>query len=211
MTIIYYFIFFVGNSIDQKILINLIQKKTKDKDTVWLIEKIIKSFEKGLPLGNITSQLFANIYLNELDKFIKHQLRIKYYIRYCDDFIILSSNKNYLIGLIPTIQSFLKNKLSLSFHYNKIILRKWHQGVDFLGYISFPYHRFLRNKTKKRMFRKIERRIEELKINKINQKSFNQIVQSYLGILKHCNSCRLRYKLKRNTLKRFPQIGDKGC
>jgi len=187
------------DSIDHDILISLIKKKIQDKDTIWLIKKIIKSFftslNKGLPLGNITSQLFANIFLNELDRFIKHKLKIKYYIRYCDDFIILSDNKDYLEKLIPKINNFLKEKLKLSLHSDKINIRKHHQGIDFLGYVSFPYHRILRTKTKRRMFRKIEQRIQNLKQGEISEESFNQTIQSYLGILKHCNSHKLRIKL----------------
>ena len=185
------------DSIDHNILISLIQKKIKENDAMWLIRKIIESFtnslNKGLPLGNITSQLFANIYLNGLDRFVKNALKAKYYIRYCDDFVILSDNKEYLKRLIIRIDDFLKKELKLSLHSDKISVRKYHQGVDFLGYVSFPYHRILRAKTKKRMFEKIERKSRELKQGKISAESFNQSVQSYLGILKHCDS----YKLKR--------------
>ena len=183
------------DSIDHDILISLIERRIGDDNAIWLIEKIIKSFsvslDKGLPLGNITSQLFANIYLNELDQFVKHKLKIKHYIRYCDDFTILSDNREYLKKLIVTISDFLKEKLKLSLHSDKIKIRKYHQGIDFLGYVSFPHHRILRTKTKRRMFRKIERRIEQLKQNKISEESFNQTIQSYLGVLKHCKSHKL--------------------
>jgi len=191
------------DSIDHGILISLIKKKISDENVIWLIEKIIKSFSalpnKGLPLGNITSQLFANIYLNELDKFIKHELKEKYYTRYCDDFTILNNKKEYLEELILQINNFLKKKLKLSLHSDKIEIRKYNQGIDFLGYVSFPYHRILRTKTKKRMFRKIEQKINELKQNKISDESFNQTIQSYLGILKHCES----HKLKNEFLKKL--------
>jgi retron-type reverse transcriptase len=180
------------DSIDHDILISLIQKRIRNNETIWLIEEIIKSFSispnKGLPLGNITSQLFANIYLNELDQFIKHALKVKYYIRYCDDFVILSNNNEYLKELILTINDFLKEKLKLSLHSDKIKIRKYHQGIDFLGYVSFPYYRILRTKTKRRMFKKIQQRIKELKRGEISKESFNQTIQSYFGALKHCNS-----------------------
>jgi len=167
------------DNIDQDILINLIKRRVKDKDVIWLVEVIIKSFGKGLPLGNITSQLFANIYLNELDQFVKHTLRIKYYIRYCDDFVILSVNKQYLENLIIKIAQFLENSLKLSLHPDKILIRKYHQGIDFLGYVSFANHSILRVKTKNRILRRV------------NQKS----LQSYLGVLKHCNSYKIRDKI----------------
>jgi RNA-directed DNA polymerase len=167
-------------SINQDTLLNLIRKKVDDEEVLRLINKIVKSFEKGIPLGNITSQLFANIYLNELDQFVKHNLKIKYYIRYCDDFLILSEGKIYLENLITKIDKFLKENLKLHLHPNKVTIREYHQGIDFLGYVSFSYHRVLRTKTKKRMF---------VKINSKNK-------QSYFGILKHCNS----YKIKKLLL-----------
>ena len=177
------------DSIDHTILIQLIKKKIKEENVIWLIDKIIESHcvleGKGVPMGNIISQLFANIYMNELDQFIKHQLKIKYYIRYCDDFVIIDSNKKHLIGLILEINNYLLNNLKLSLHPDKITIRKYHQGVDFLGYVSFPYYRALRTRTKNRIFRKI-------KENKTKE-NFNQSLQSYLGILKHCNS----YKVKK--------------
>jgi len=86
--------------------------------------------------------------------------------------------------------------LKLSLHSDKIKIRKYHQGIDSLGYISFPYHRLLRTKTKGRMFRKIEQRIEKLKQGKISEGSFNQSIQSYLGILKHCNAYELKKEFK---------------
>jgi len=177
------------DSIDQNILINLIKKKIKDENVIWLINKVVRSFPKGLPLGNITSQLFANVYLNELDQFIKHKLKIKYYIRYCDDFVILSNNKNYLENLIIEINDFLKVELRLFLHPNKIEIRKFNQGIDFLGYVSFPHFRILRKKTKKRMLKKAE-------------KSYNiATLISFLGLLKHCNSFELTIKLLKTFFK----------
>jgi len=179
------------DSINQDILISLIKNKINDQDALWLIASIIKSFSKGIPLGNVTSQLFANIYLNELDKFIKHHLKIRYYLRYCDDFIIVSDNKVYLEGLIMKIHNFILGALKLSLHPNKISIRKYHQGIDFLGYVSFPYHINLRNKTKKRMFKKIDYKMLEFKNGQVSPQSFNQTLQSYFGVLKHCDSCKL--------------------
>ncbi len=178
------------DSIDQEILINLIKNKIKDEDAIWLISKIIKSFSilpgKGIPLGNITSQLFANIYLNELDQFIKHKLKIRYYIRYCDDFAILTDSKNYLENIIFKIGDFLQNNLKLILHPSKIEIRKFNQGIDFLGYVSFACYKILRTKTKNRMLKKAK---ENYKI---------EMLSSYLGILKHCNSFKLKIILLKN-------------
>lgn len=173
------------DSVEHDILINILKKKIKDKDFLWLIKEIINSFQKtenkGIPLGNLTSQYFANIYLSELDQFIKHKLRAKYYIRYTDDFVILDKNKDYLEKLIIPISKFLKNQLNLSLHPDKIIIRKYNQGIDFLGYVTLPYYRTLRTKTKIRMFKKI---------------NYNNL-QSYLGVLSHCNSYKLRKELEK--------------
>jgi DNA polymerase III delta subunit len=183
-------------SINQDILINLIKRKIEDGDAIWLIEKIIKSFLKGLPLGNITSQLFANVYLNELDQFVKHKLKIKYYVRYCDDFVILDQSK---VNLIYKIDNFLKNHLKLSLHPDKISIRKYNQGIDFLGYVSFPYFKILRVKTRKRIIQKTKEKEKALKNGKISKEFFDQSIQSCLGILKHCDS----YKIKRNIFDKF--------
>ena len=172
------------DSVDQNILFGLIQKKIKDDGALQLINEIIKSFQeeqnKGLPLGNVTSQLFANIYLNEFDQFMKHKLKVKYYLRYTDDFIILHQDENYLKELLPTIKSFLKDELKLELHPNKVFIKKLSQGIDFLGYVVLPHHRVLRTKTKRRMFKKL------------NAKN----LQSYLGLLKHCNG----YKIKQSIM-----------
>jgi len=176
------------NSIDQEVLLDLLKSKINDENAILLIERIIKSFPGGLPLGNVTSQLFANIYLNELDKFIKRELKIKYYLRYCDDFIILSKNRNFLEELVNRINVFLMARLKLSLHSDKIIIRKYHQGIDFLGYVVLPHYRVLRTKTKRRMLRKIN----------------DRNTQSYLGILNHCCG----YKIRKKISDKFAQIHD---
>ena len=188
-------------SIDHIILLETLQQYIPDRNILWLLRNVIESFSStrpgiGLPLGNLTSQLLVNIYMNEFDQFVKHKLKIKHYIRYCDDFVVFGESREFLEKLIPQISRFLKEELKLFLHSNKISIRKHHQGVDFLGYISFPHHRLLRTKTKRRMFKKIEQRVKELKRGEISDKSFNQSIQSYLGILKHCDSHKLRQKLK---------------
>jgi len=183
------------DSIDQNILLDLIKRRIQDENTIWLLQAITKSFGRGIPLGNVTSQIFANIYLHELDNFIKRTLKIKYYIRYCDDFVMLSEDKAYLESLIPKLQDFLQFYLKLSLHPNKIIMRKYHQGIDFLGQVSFSHHKVLRTKTGHRMFRKLYLKMEEYKEGNISGESFNQTLQSYYGMLKHCDSCKLGIKV----------------
>ncbi len=187
------------DSIDQDILLGIIKSKIKDTDALWLVDRIVKSFGKekgrGLPLGNATSQLFANIYLNELDQFIKHKLRVKYYLRYCDDFVILGESWERLGELVVSIVRFLKENLKLSLHSDKIIIRKYHQGIDFLGYVSLPHYRALRTKTKRRMLKKITGRYQKLQQGLISKKSLNQSLQSYLGVLKHCRGYKIKQKI----------------
>jgi retron-type reverse transcriptase len=171
------------DSINHNVLIEVLKRKIKDSDVLNLIKEIIFSFqtEQGIPLGNLTSQYFANIYLDELDQFVKHTLRIKHYIRYTDDFLILNNNQNFLLDLIKPINQFLNDQLKLNLHPDKIIMRKHNQGIDFLGYVTLPHYRVLRTKTKKRMFKKI------------NDKN----IQSYLGVLEHCDGYELKLRIEK--------------
>src|SRR3989344_1421235 len=145
-------------SVDHIVLKKLLFKKIPDLDILWLLSNVIDSFntdtEQGIPLGNLTSQVFANIYLNELDYFIKHSLRIKYYLRYADDFVIISKNKDQLQNYIPLLREFLVS-LKLTLHPKKITIRKLSWGIDFLGYIVLPHYRLPRTKTKQRVLKKI--------------------------------------------------------
>jgi len=171
------------DSVNQEVLLNIMAEKIKDGDVIWLIEIIIKSFETkrntGLPIGNVTSQLFANIYLNELDQFVKHKLKVKRYIRYCDDFVIMDESQEKLILVVNEIYNFLKDNLMLFLHEDKIIFRKYRQGVDFLGYVVRPYCINLRTKTRRRIL---------VRVNKKN-------LPSYLGVLKHCNGYKTKEKI----------------
>lgn len=175
----------IYDHIFEQILLDLIKEEIKDERLLNLVRVIIDSFNintgKGLPLGNVTSQLFANIYLNELDQFIKHVLKEKYYIRYCDDFVIVSGDRQRLESLVSVLNNFLQERLKLFLHPNKIEIRKLSRGIDFLGYVTLPHHRVLRTKTKQRIFKRI---------NKNNK-------ESYLGILKHCNGSLLTWLFER--------------
>ena len=172
-------------SIDHAILVDILEDSIPDKNILDLLKKIISSFKtdtanKGLPLGNLTSQLFANVYLNKFDQFIKHKLKVKYYIRYADDFVLMSEDREGLKNQIPLIQDFLLNNLKLELHPNKLFLETVSSGVDFLGWTHFPDHRVLRGATRKRMFRKISKNSKEESLN------------SYLGLLSHGNAKKLQ-------------------
>ena len=126
-------------NIDHKILLDILRKQIDDENTVRLLDEVIKSFYtknmpgKGLPLGNLTSQLFVNVYMNEFDQFVKRDLKVKYYIRYADDFVIFDSNKNYLEKLLPKISDSLEKNLNLSLNSNKVSIETLASGIDFLG------------------------------------------------------------------------------
>jgi len=174
-------------SVDQTILLNILRKHITDTDILWLLERIITSFHStkqgtGLPLGNLTSQLLVNIYMNEFDQWMKHQMKVKYYIRYADDFVILSQDKDYLLELTPKIADFLEENLKLQLHPNKVFIKTFSSGVDFLGWVHFEDHRVLRTATKKKMFRNLKEKEREKR---------EDSVASYLGMLEWGNGYKL--------------------
>ena len=187
------------DSVDHKILKQLIAKRVKDQRVLNLVDIVIDSFTSsevarsavGLPLGNVTSQLFANIYLHELDNFVKQTLQQKHYLRYCDDFVIVASQRAQLEALIQPIQTFLQERLRLTLHPKKIILRELRQGIDYLGYVLFLKHRLLRTRTKRRMTRRLQKRYADYLSQRIDREQMDQSLQSYLGILAHANTYRL--------------------
>jgi RNA-directed DNA polymerase len=172
-------------SIDQNILIGILQERIQDTDILWLLERIITSFsaqksQKGLPLGNLTSQLLVNIYMHEFDMYVKQTLKVKHYIRYADDFVILSENREYLEKILILERQFLSEKLALKLHPNKVSIGS---GVDFLGWVHFPKHKILRTTSKKRMYRKL------------NEKN----IEVYKGILSHGSTYKLQQLVKHDT------------
>lgn len=185
-------------NIDHTILLDILQDEIEDVAITRLLKGVIGSFQTsgmdkvGLPLGNLTSQLLVNIYMNELDQFVKRKLKIKHYIRYADDFVILHKDKSYLITLIPQISSFLETRLALSLNTKKLFIKTLASGVDFLGWVHFPHHRVLRTSTKKRMFAKLSKLPKD------------GTVTSYLGLLSHGNT----YKLKQQVLKKVARISS---
>jgi retron-type reverse transcriptase len=176
-------------SIDHERLIEIFKRHINDIQTIWLVECIVGSFQstgpgKGLPLGNLTSQLLINVYMNEFDQFIKHKLKAKYYIRYADDFVIMHHEKGVLVDILPKVKSFLSEQLKLLLHPDKVFIKTAVSGVDFLGWVHFPHHRVIRTTTKNRMFKKIKDSQEK-----------PEVVQSYLGLLSHGNGWKLQQKI----------------
>jgi len=190
------------DSIDRIILMRLIEKKIDCPETLNLIRKILDTFHKtpgrGLPLGNVTSQLFANVYMNEFDQCMKRELGITYYLRYCDDFVIVSDSRTELAALISVLNNRLKSTLKLEMHPNKVCIRSLKQGVDFLGAVILPYRVITRTKTKHRICKKLR------KIDADPEKA-RQIVASYLGHISHHKASFLRRNLYNVLSKQKPK------
>ncbi len=178
-------------SIDHVILINMLSEYIPDKDVLALFSNIVISFQstgpgKGLPLGNLTSQLLVNVYMNKFDQFVKHKLKQEFYIRYADDFVIMHHGRDALLDLLTKISFFLEANLKLHLHPDKVSIETVSSGVDFLGWLHFPDHRVLRTTTKKRMFRRLEA-----------SEGRPEVVQSYLGLLNHGNAKLLRDRVEK--------------
>ena len=167
-------------NINHGILMSILEERIPDEKIIWLLKTVIDSFFVqpgiGLPLGNLTSQLLVNIYMNEFDQFVKHELKVKYYIRYADDFVFFSDNRQHLEGFISIIQHFLEKRLYLQLHPDKLYIKTLASGVDFLGWVNFPDHRVLRTSSKRRM------------LKRLRENPTVETIASYRGLLKHGNT-----------------------
>jgi RNA-directed DNA polymerase len=176
--------------LDREILIKIIQKKIKCLKTIQLIRLILNNFEgdKGMPLGNLTSQFFANVYLNELDYFVKHQLRAKFYIRYVDDFIILHKSKEQLGLWKGEIENFVRKELKLELHPDKSQITSLSRGVDFVGFRNFYYFKLLR----KRNIRKARQKIKQFDKGDLIEEKLFESLAGWNAYAKWANSYNLR-------------------
>lgn len=192
------------DSVDHEILLELLFRKITDPDVQWILQEIVSSFstseslfeQRGLPIGNLTSQLFANVYMNEFDQFMKHELKVKHYARYTDDFVIVSDSHDYLQSLLPSITAFLRVRLELELHPEKVSIRTLKSGIDFLGYVIRPHHRSVRTKTKRRMQRKFAEKVREYKAGEIEEDKLNASLQSFLGVLSHADAYDVEQQLR---------------
>ena len=173
-------------NINHEILGNILKRHIKSGNTILLLSKVVRSFHAkdrpdiGLPLGNLTSQLLVNIYMNDFDHFLKREMKVTHCVRYADDFVILHESREYLEKLLPKISSFLETRLKLSLHPDKVFIKTWASGVDFLGWVHFPHHRVPRTSTKRRMFRNLK------------QSQSDATLASYMGLLSHGDTHELR-------------------
>ena len=152
--------------------------------------------KKGMPLGNYTSQFFANLYLNELDYFVKHKLKAKYYLRYVDDFVILHSSKKQLENWMIEINKFLLEKLKLQLHPQKSKIIQLSKGIDFVGFRNFAHFKLLR----RRNIRKMNHKISLYKNNKKDFSSLKDSYQGWQGYAKWANTHKLREKVKKHIV-----------
>lgn len=193
------------DSVDHITLVAILKKKIKDERLLELLEGIIGSFsssrsnlfeKKGIPIGNLTSQLLANIYMDRFDQHVKQVLKIPYYARYTDDFIILSHDRGYLEGLIPLLSSYLADTLKLGFHPHKVTITKYSHGIDFLGYVVFPYYTRLRKRTARRIERKIGEKMDLYRAGKLPKDRVEASLNTYMGMLSHADAYTFSQKLK---------------
>jgi len=175
-------------SINHDIMFELVKKTIKCPETLRLFENIIYSIggDYNIPIGNYTSQWLGNLYLHALDKYCKHTLKIKGYIRYCDDFVLFHDDKQYLHSCLKDIKSFLDKELSLIMSKDSIFPVA--QGVDFLGYRHFPNYILLRKTTAKRVKKRLSRLPVLLRKGVITKEQYRSSIESTKGWLKWCNS-----------------------
>ena len=184
------------DNINKEILLNIIKRKIKDEKLLWLIQEILyaQPSEKGLEIGNYTSQMFANIYLNEVDQYIKHKLKIKYYCRYLDDSIVIVKTKQEAKKALQEIQEFMKNYLQLELN-KKTQIFKSKQGVNFCGYKINEYRLKIRDKGKRKLKKKVKKLKEQIKQGKITSKEAKKYLAGHLGYIKIANVKNLTEKL----------------
>jgi RNA-directed DNA polymerase len=190
-------------SIDQDILLTLLSRHIRDHDIFDLLTIVVTSFAHdgvgiGIPLGNLTSQIFGNIYLDILDQYMRHTLHIGEYIRYADDFVIFSRDRVFLEQVLSDIALFVSTYLHLILHPDKIEIRSIYAGVDFLGWHIFPHYRVLRAQSRRRMMARLDRSFET------DIEDFDPIIQSYLSLLSHGNT----WKIEQEIRQRYGYIFD---
>lgn len=193
--------------INHNILLKILKGKIKDENVLWLIKIILANSSnegKGIPLGNLTSQSFANIYLDKLDQFVKHKLKVKYYIRYVDDFVILHNSKNQLVEWKEEIDKFLREKLEIELHPEKSQILKLEKGIKFLGFRTFTNHRLLRKSN----MNHFERKFNQMKIQ-FNEKILTrdkaiEKLEGWIAYAKHGNTYNYRKRIIKNFNKSFP-------
>lgn len=183
-------------------LLEIIKDRISDERVIWLIKTILANYgknSKGMPLGNLTSQFFANVYLNKLDWFVKQQLRAKYYIRYVDDFVILHSSSEILEHHKLKIEEFLSKNLKLRLHPDKSKIIAVNRGVGFLGFRVFNRHKLLGKSNVGKTRRKLVTLKAEFDSGKISYDKIHSSFEGWLAYARHGNT----YRLRKRIIKKF--------
>ncbi|MBI5047198.1 RNA-directed DNA polymerase [Candidatus Micrarchaeota archaeon] len=194
-------------SIDHQILLLLVRKKIKDEKIIWLIETILNNHTsklkgKGMPLGNLTSQFFANFYLNELDYFIKHSLKAKYYLRYVDDFVILHLNKKQLERWKFEINSFLRVKLNIESHPEKSMVIPLRRGITFLGFRIFSKYRLLKKSNARRIWKRLQKFKFKFDKGELPRDTIFQSLDGWLAYAEFANT----YEFRKRIVAKFNEL-----
>lgn len=197
------------DTVNHKILINILQEQIQDSQIVWLIKVILDNHQgklkgKGMPLGNLTSQFFANVYLNELDQFVKHNLKATYYIRYVDDFVILSHSKKLLKKYKDEIDGFLKNKLDITLHPEKSKIVFVKKGVHFLGLRIFYYHTLLAKKNMRKFNKKLFKMQDKYSSKSISREDVVERFEGWMAYVTNANTYKYRKKITGKFNQLFP-------
>lgn len=195
------------DSVDHEVLINILKSKINDGKIIWLSRKILNNFNaevkgKGMPLGNYTSQFFANVYLTKLDYFVKHELKAKYYIRYVDDFVILHRSKKRLECFKRRIIEFLKS-IKLELHPDKSDIVPLQKGVNFLGYRVFYKHRLLRKRNRNYFLRKFEKYLKLYQEDVISDEQLIANLHGWFGYAQWANTYIFRKKIVKRVAEQF--------
>lgn len=181
-------------SIHKDILKRILRRLFKDDDVLWILDDIVDSGEQGIPIGNYTSQYFGNIYLSQFDHWLKEQKRVKYYLRYMDDMVILSNSKEYLHQLRKEIEAYLLENLGLKLKENWQVFPTYVRGIDFVGYRSFGDYTLLRRSTKARLKIATKKLLRKTNTGAPLSQSDQSTVGSYKGILEWGDCARLKNK-----------------
>ncbi len=183
-------------SIDKKILMNILSSRIKDQELLNFTRILLDDGSLvGIPIGNYTSQYYANIYLNELDHFVKENLRVKYYVRYMDDFIFLVETKEEAIKILEHVSLFLRDNLKLELN-SKSSYFKNKKGINFCGYRIFETHILLRKRFKKKTVKNVKLWKKLKRDNRLNYKKFLLSFNSFKGHASHANSYNYIKKLE---------------
>lgn len=196
-------------------LMEVVGRIVKDKDLLFLLRKILANHEgkeeaRGMPLGNLTSQFLANVYLNELDQYIKHVLKVKYYIRYVDDFVILHQDRNTLEQYCRQIIKFLEKKLSLELNRDKSVIKPLSRGIGFLGFRCFYHHRLLKFRNIRTFYKEYQRLSIEYLNHQIGYDKIYDFMEGWIACAEYANTHKFRKRLLGSFEEMYnPEISNK--